>query len=50
MTKQQYATKQLTLDAWKKQLEKIRLNMIIESMKADLVVKRIKELEEDIEK
>jgi hypothetical protein len=49
MTKTQFADKQLTLATWKKELEKIRLNMILESMKADVVVQRIKELEAEIE-
>jgi hypothetical protein len=39
MTKTQFADKQLTLATWKKELEKIRLNMILESMKADVVEK-----------
>lgn len=49
MTKTQFADKQLTLATWKKELEKIRLNMILESMKADVVAQRIKELEAEIE-
>lgn len=49
MTKTQFAEKQIKLATWKKELQKIKLNMILESMKADVVSERIKELEAEME-
>lgn len=49
MTKTQFAEKQLTLAQWKKELEKTRLKMLVESLKADAIIARIKELEKEID-
>ncbi len=49
MTKAEFANKQLELKIWRTELQKTRTRMLVESMKADEIIKRIKELEKEFD-